>query len=125
MDLTIKRISQYHVAALLSCCVACGLMAAPAGAADRAATEASKTPVRLSDLDLGTRQGQEQARRRLSATATRLCNDVVDSRHVEATQAFADCVNDALAPALAELAHYAEAGSTAVAANAVRADAGR
>ena len=67
----------------------------------------SSTRITLADLNLATPQGQAEARRRLAATAKRLCREVINSRRVEANEAMADCLRDALAPGLVQVIELA------------------
>ena len=85
---------------------------AHAGGKPGAGIGTESVQISLSDLNLATPEGQVEAQHRLAVTAKRLCREVVNSRHVEASVALADCIHDALMPAKAEVSRLAAAAAT-------------
>ncbi len=104
------------VSVLLASLALVAAVAPPAHAARPAPVAAEALHVSLNDLDLDSREGQAQARLQLSAAASRLCHRLVGTRHFEWQQSMADCISDALTPALAELDRISRARSVALAA---------
>lgn len=74
-------------------------------AADPAAPPAGAVRERVvvTDLDLGSVAGREEAARRLRAVVRRACAEAVNGRRVDAVAATADCERDALADGLSAL----------------------
>ncbi len=85
---------------------------AHAGGKPGAGIGTESVEVTLADLNLATPEGQVEAQRRLAVTAKRLCREVVSSRHIEASVALADCIHDALTPAMAKVSRLAAATAT-------------
>jgi UrcA family protein len=106
----------HTVSVLLASLTLLAAAAPPAQAAKPPAVEAESLHVSINDLDLDSREGQAQARLQLSAAASRLCHRLVGTRHFEWQQSMADCISDALTPALAELDRISRARSVALAA---------
>jgi UrcA family protein len=100
---------------------ACVCMSAHAGTGDAAGAETVKMRVQLGDLNLGTRQGYDQARARLKAAASRLCRSLADTRRVSANETMYDCINETLATYLPKLEAAASARQLASTGTASRA----
>ncbi len=70
----------------------------PANAADKASATVS-----VVDLDLSTDQGMQAARDRLSATARKLCEKVVDPSSLSIHSDYVHCVDESTTAAVAQL----------------------
>jgi UrcA family protein len=62
--------------------------------------ETASAKVSLADLDLTTPQAESVARRRLTATAARLCRKFGDTRRISNAATISDCTRDAVNDAM-------------------------
>ena len=104
---TDRKFATHRVAALLP--LALLAMAPGFATAQDAEPETASMHVQLSDLDLASREGYAQARERLTRAASRLCQQVVKARYLEAQQAKSDCINEALAQVMPQVERAAVA----------------